>query len=502
MVKDDYDPLAIVMAPPAKETPEERALREQKEVEAKQVSDKIDEAIRLERVALRKQKNILRVLLLGQAESGKSTTLKNFCLKYAYQQWIQERTSWRAVIQLNLIRSFITILDTIQAEINHEPVIDPGGSDDDDDEETDAVIEPPVAAVSAAPKVTPTILNEAHQILALRLAPIRQLEGTLKRRLGIMADEVHNAPPEEMRATPFDPPTVPTTAQRRRELMVRCWSDALKSNLSGGRRESDKSRDGTDKVTDVLASCRQDLLAMWRDANVRKVLKKRHITLEESTGFFLDDLERIATNDYEPTDDDVVRARLRTLGVQEHRILFEQGAIPTFSIGHEFGKEWMIYDVGGSRTMRHAWLPYFDNVNAVIFLAPVSCFDERLDEDPSINRLEDSFILWKAVVSTPLLQKATMIVFLNKCDLLKKKIKRGVQVNKHMPSYGERPNEASSVVKYLRDKFKDMLKQFSPEPRIGYLYPTSVTDTKATSATLKSVRDGILREHLKNANFV
>lgn len=232
---------------------------------------------------------------------GKSTTLKSeffvsatnqkltvtldFCLKYAYQQWIQERTSWRAVIQLNLIRSFITILDTIQAEINHEPVVDPGGSDDDDDDETDAVIEPPVAAaVSASPKVTPTILNEAHQILALRLAPIRQLEGTLKRRLGIMADEVHNAPPEEMRATPFDPPTVPTTAQRRRELMVRCWSDALKSNLSGGRRESDRSRDGTDRVTDVLASCRQDLLAMWRDANVRKVLKKRHITLEESTG--------------------------------------------------------------------------------------------------------------------------------------------------------------------------------------------------------------------------
>ncbi len=51
---------------------------------------------------------------------------------------------------------------------------------------------------------------------------------------------------------------------------------------------------------------------------------------------FLDDLERIATSDYEPTDDDVVRARLRTLGVQEHRILFEQGAIPTFSIGMKY----------------------------------------------------------------------------------------------------------------------------------------------------------------------
>lgn len=34
---------------------------------------------------------------------------------------------------------------------------------------------------------------------------------------------------------------------------------------------------------------------------------------------FLDDLDRIAHRDYEPTDEDVVRARLRTTGVQEYR---------------------------------------------------------------------------------------------------------------------------------------------------------------------------------------
>jgi hypothetical protein len=39
----------------------------------------------------------------------------------------------------------------------------------------------------------------------------------------------------------------------------------------------------------------------------------------------LDDLYRIAHRGYEPTDDDVVRARLRTMGVQEYRFLFETG---------------------------------------------------------------------------------------------------------------------------------------------------------------------------------
>jgi hypothetical protein len=41
----------------------------------------------------------------------------------------------------------------------------------------------------------------------------------------------------------------------------------------------------------------------------------------------LDDLYRIAHRDYEPTDDDVVRARLRTMGVQEYRFVFETGTV-------------------------------------------------------------------------------------------------------------------------------------------------------------------------------
>ena len=77
----------------------------------------------------------------------------------------------------------------------------------------------------------------------------------------------------------------------------------------------------------------------------------------------------------------------------------------------------------------------------------VSCFDERLSEDSRVNRLEDSFLLWRTVCSSKLLAKTTMILFLNKCDLLKRKLKSGVQVKKYLPSYGDRPNDATTVVK-------------------------------------------------------
>lgn len=157
---------------------------------------------------------------------------------------------------------------------------------------------------------------------------------------------------------------------------------------------------------------------------------------------FLNDVERVATTEYEPSDDDIVRARLRTMGVQEHRFLFERGTSsplssapspsatpapapasspahpkPTLTsaalslLGAESGHEWLMYDVGGTRSLRAAWAPFFDDVNAIIFLAPISAFDEKLAENPRVNRLEDSFLLWKAVVSNKLLCKTQVSPF-------------------------------------------------------------------------------------------
>jgi len=80
-------------------------------------------------------------------------------------------------------------------------------------------------------------------------------------------------------------------------------------------------------------------------------------------------------------------------------------------------------------------------------VSPVSVFDQRLEEDHNVNRLEDSTILWTSICSSKLLAKTQLILFLNKCDLLRRKLKRGIKVNQHLPSFGDRPNEVMSVVK-------------------------------------------------------
>lgn len=59
------------------------------------------------------------------------------------------------------------------------------------------------------------------------------------------------------------------------------------------------------------------------------------MTLRLVARSFLNDVERIAAREYEPSDSDIVRARLRTMGVQEYGIKFEIGESSFPSLGEE-----------------------------------------------------------------------------------------------------------------------------------------------------------------------
>src|ERR1700722_14847654 len=68
----DEDPLTRAIAPPPNESLEERHARELAEAEARRVSDEIDTRLRTEKAAMKKKKKAVKVLLLGQSESGAS----------------------------------------------------------------------------------------------------------------------------------------------------------------------------------------------------------------------------------------------------------------------------------------------------------------------------------------------------------------------------------------------------------------------------------------------
>ncbi|KAH9830771.1 uncharacterized protein C8Q71DRAFT_716439 [Rhodofomes roseus] len=74
---DPLDPLTRALLPPKDESPADRWAREQREASARLISEQIDAQLKADRLALKKKGKPIKVLLLGQSESGKSTTVKS-----------------------------------------------------------------------------------------------------------------------------------------------------------------------------------------------------------------------------------------------------------------------------------------------------------------------------------------------------------------------------------------------------------------------------------------
>lgn len=71
----------------------------------------------------------------------------------------------------------------------------------------------------------------------------------------------------------------------------------------------------------------------------------------------------------------------------------------------------------------------------MLFLVAASDFDQTLREDTTKNRLEEAFEVFENVYKSRFLRDAGLIVFLNKQDLLKKKIDQGKRIGKYFPDY-------------------------------------------------------------------
>jgi len=83
-----------------------------------------------------------------------------------------------------------------------------------------------------------------------------------------------------------------------------------------------------------------------------------------------------------------------------------------------------VVDVGGQRSERRKWIHCFDCVTSVLFCASLSGYDQTLREEGSVNRMEEALDLFDDVVNSTCFSRANMILFLNKTDLFKEKIKR------------------------------------------------------------------------------
>ncbi|CAH1994558.1 unnamed protein product [Acanthoscelides obtectus] len=149
---------------------------------------------------------------------------------------------------------------------------------------------------------------------------------------------------------------------------------------------------------------------LWADSGIQECYdRRREYQLTDSAKYYLSDLERIRAPDYLPTEQDILRARAPTTGIIEYP--FDLDSII-----------FRMVDVGGQRSERRKWIHCFENVTSIIFLVALSEYDQILFESENENRMEESKALFKTIITYPWFQHSSVILFLNKKDLLEEKI--------------------------------------------------------------------------------
>ncbi|EED85956.1 candidate G-protein alpha subunit [Postia placenta Mad-698-R] len=470
---DPGDPLSLILRPPTSETERDRVLRLQREADAKRISDSIDEELKLDRERYKKSKQDVKLLLLGQAESGKSTLQKQFQLIYNPTSLEEERLSWRVVIYYNIVRPVLRILESLDLFAEAD-------SDDDTTTEKTQGNQAPRPPPSPSPS-----MDQQISLLRLRLSPLTALDSQLADRLSGGVAVSGSGKGSVFVRSGWQSRTFGLSFGKARER-----ANSGRGRFSFTEVEKDKL---VDEAATIIHSCQDDIRELWQHPAVKRLRDNRKLRLDEWAEYFLNNIERVSQSSYAPTIDDILHARIQTMGVAEH--IFE---VPL----HGRPVTWHLYDVGGARGQRHTWIPYFDDATAIIFLAPVSAFDQYLAEDPRVNRVDDSLQLFKQICSNPLLKNAHLVLFLNKADVLASKLAKGVKINKYITSYGERPNEVESVVSYFKAHFTQVHTKNNENKRVLYTHLTSVVDTKAMQSIISNVRDSIFRDYLKSAALV
>ncbi|ETN77245.1 g-protein alpha subunit [Necator americanus] len=125
----------------------------------------------------------------------------------------------------------------------------------------------------------------------------------------------------------------------------------------------------------------------------------------------------------------------------------------------------LVFDVGGQRSERRKWIHCFDNVNAVIYVAAISEYDQVLREDNKTNRLKEALLLFDGVVNNQYFKDVSVILFLNKKDLFAEKILY-VSLKVCFDSYdaGRDGTGYAASVAYIRKRFENALIKHSKKP--------------------------------------
>jgi len=194
---------------------------------------------------------------------------------------------------------------------------------------------------------------------------------------------------------------------------------------------------------------------LWNDEAIQRTWKAAPGFQLQMVHFdyFMDNLDRISKEEYVPTNEDMLRARQRTTGEQRISFVIEKTG-------------WDLIDVGGQKPERAKWetiISCKESVSGIIFFASLNEYNMISTEDANKTKMDISVEVFTELLTSQTIQERpfiTILLFLNKIDLLEAQLKEEEQLTKFrevFPKYTEGIESACDCVKErFHNPFPDM----------------------------------------------
>ncbi|XP_043079251.1 guanine nucleotide-binding protein subunit alpha-11-like isoform X2 [Puntigrus tetrazona] len=240
------------------------------------------------------------------------------------------------------------------------------------------------------------------------------------------------------------------------------------------------------QITQLQRSYVEAIHHLWADKGLKICYsRRREYQLLDSTKYFIDHLDRIATQDYIPTSQDVLHVRFPTTGITDHCFSLEKITL-------------RIVDVGGQRGQRRKWIHCFENVMSLIFLASLSEYDQLLEENNKDNRMEESLSLFYTTIHSTWFVNSSIILFLNKTDILAEKIQFS-DLKTYFPQFNGKRRDIQDAMKFIEQLYiqKAVCNETKKEKKV-YCHFTCATNTKNIQTVFTDIKDTVLIDVLEN----
>jgi len=247
------------------------------------------------------------------------------------------------------------------------------------------------------------------------------------------------------------------------------------------------------KTTEILESYsfeeplteenKEYIKVLWKDTGIQQVWKQCLSFQIQMTqyDFYMDHIDRFASSEFVPNDEDILRARQRTTGAYTTTFLVEN-------------YRWHVIDVGGQVPERKKWEQIMEEgVQSMLFFSPLDDYNVMSSEETDQTKMQISFSVFQKVVKSAQTHKTAVTVFFNKVDLMEKKLKDKEQwkaFKNTFPDFKGKKQDLDSASNHIKDYFLDSVKQFNDVSIFPHF--TCAIDTDKISKVFDNVREHVV----------